>query len=135
MVAKIERAEAPVMLDSLIDASDVVMVARGDLGVEIGDGELPGWQKRVAPVARENNRVVIRATQMMESMIVSPIPTRAELLGVANVVLDGTDAVTLSADTASSKYPVKVVAAMSRVCMGAEALLHLKPDRFLRTHR
>lgn len=132
LVAKIERAEALSNLDALIEASDAVMVARGDLGVEIGDAELPGWQKRIISAARERNRLVITATQMMESMIVNPIPTRAEVLDVANAVLDGTDAVMLSAETASGKYPVKVVEAMSRVCIGAEAHLNLRQDRFRR---
>lgn len=104
MVAKIERAEALATLESLIDASAAVMVARGDLGVEIGDAELPGWQKRIISAARERNCLVITATQMMESMIVSPIPTHAEVLDVANAVLDGTDAVMLSAETASGKH-------------------------------
>src|SRR5690349_13306289 len=97
------------------------MVARGDLGVEIGDAELPGWQKKIINQAREQNRMVITATQMMESMIANPIPTRAEVLDVANAVMDGTDAVMLSAETATGKYPVKVVEAMSRVCVGAES--------------
>src|SRR3546814_18854832 len=83
-------------------ASDVVMVARGDLGVEIGDAELPGWQKRIIAESLEQNKLVITATQMMESMINSPIPTRAEVLDVANAVMDGTDAVLLSAETARS---------------------------------
>lgn len=129
LVAKIERAEALQDLDALIEASDAVMVARGDLGVEIGDAELPGWQKRIISAARERNKMVITATQMMESMIVSPIPTRAEVLDVANAVMDGTDAVMLSAETASGHHPIKVVEAMSRVCIGAEASLHLRPDR------
>lgn len=132
LVAKIERTEALANLDALIDASDAVMVARGDLGVEIGDAELPGWQKRIIAAAREKNRLVITATQMMESMILSAIPTRAEVLDVANAVLDGTDAVMLSAETASGKHPVKVVEAMSRVCIGAETHLHLRPDRIRR---
>ena len=121
LCAKIERAEALRDLDAIIGASDVVMVARGDLGVEIGDAELPGWQKRIIAMSREQNRLVITATQMMESMIASPIPTRAEVLDVANAVMDGTDAVMLSAETATGKYPVKVVEAMSRVCVGAES--------------
>lgn len=120
LVAKIERAEALPKLDEIIAASEVVMVARGDLGVEIGDAELPGWQKRIIAQAREKNRMVITATQMMESMIVSPIPTRAEVLDVANAVMDGTDAVMLSAETASGRWPVKVIEAMVRVCVGAE---------------
>jgi pyruvate kinase len=120
LVAKIERAEALNELPEIIGASDAVMVARGDLGVEIGDAELPGWQKKIINQAREQNRMVITATQMMESMITSPIPTRAEVLDVANAVMDGTDAVMLSAETATGKYPVKVVEAMARVCEGAE---------------
>ncbi|HSW13504.1 MAG TPA: pyruvate kinase [Solimonas sp.] len=130
LVAKIERAEALPLLAELVGASDVVMVARGDLGVEIGDAELPGWQKRIIREAREQNRMVITATQMMESMITSPVPTRAEVLDVANAVMDGTDAVMLSAETASGKYPVKVVEAMSRVCIGAEGAMPHRPDRF-----
>lgn len=132
LVAKIERIEALANLDALIAASDVVMVARGDLGVEIGDAELPGWQKRIIAAARERNRLVITATQMMESMINNPTPTRAEVLDVANAVIDGTDAVMLSAETASGRYPIKVVEAMSRVCIGAEAHSRLRVERFRR---
>lgn len=120
LVAKIERAEALPNLDAIIKASDAVMVARGDLGVEIGDAELPGWQKKIIAASREANRMVITATQMMESMIVNPIPTRAEVLDVANAVMDGTDAVMLSAETATGKWPVKTIEAMARVCVGAE---------------
>lgn len=123
LVAKIERAEVVAsdhVLDELIHASDVVMVARGDLGVEIGDAELIGVQKKIISRAQRLNRVVITATQMMESMIHSPVPTRAEVFDVANAVLDGTDAVMLSAETASGDFPVEVVAAMARVCIGAE---------------
>ena len=120
MVAKIERAEAVQHLDEIIEESAVVMIARGDLAVEIGDAELPGIQKHIIHRARELNRVVITATQMMESMIHSPVPTRAEVLDVANAVMDGTDAVMLSAETAAGKYPVKTVEAMARVCTGAE---------------
>ncbi|SER16838.1 pyruvate kinase [Solimonas aquatica] len=123
LVAKIERAEALGNLRELIAASDVVMVARGDLGVEIGDAELPGWQKRIIAESREQNKMVITATQMMESMISNPVPTRAEVLDVANAVMDGTDAVMLSAETAAGKYPVKTVEAMARVCAGAELTL------------
>jgi pyruvate kinase len=129
LVAKIERSEALGRLEEIADASDVLMVARGDLGVEIGDAELPGWQKRIIAVAREKNRLVITATQMMESMITNPIPTRAEVLDVANAVMDGTDAVMLSAETAAGKYPVKVVEAMARVCIGAEKNVSLQPQR------
>ncbi len=120
LVAKIERAEALTELGEIIGASDVVMVARGDLGVEIGDAELPGWQKRIIKMSREMNRMVITATQMMESMIVNSIPTRAEVLDVANAVMDGTDAIMLSAETATGRHPVKVVEAVARVCEGAE---------------
>ena len=120
LVAKIERAEAIAVLGEIIDASDAVMVARGDLGVEIGDAELPGIQKKIIREALLRNRVVITATQMMQSMVESPIPTRAEVLDVANAVLDGTDAVMLSQETAAGKHPDKAVAAMRRVCLGAE---------------
>lgn len=120
LIAKIERAEALDSLEEIVRASDGVMVARGDLGVEIGDAELPGVQKQLIALARDLNRVVITATQMMESMISSPIPTRAEVLDVANAVMDGTDAVMLSAETAAGQYPVKAVEAMHRVCVGAE---------------
>jgi pyruvate kinase len=120
MVAKIERAEAIQNLDEIIGACDALMIARGDLAVEIGDAELPGIQKHIIHRARELNRVVITATQMMESMIHSPVPTRAEVLDVANAVMDGTDAVMLSAETATGKYPLKTVEAMARVCEGAE---------------
>lgn len=120
IVAKIERAEAIDNLEEIIAASDAVMIARGDLGVEIGDAELPAVQKRIIKLARAMNRVVITATQMMESMIENPIPTRAEVFDVANAVLDGTDAVMLSAETAAGKYPAKAVAAMGRICISAE---------------
>ena len=123
IVAKIERAEivnSETILDEVILASEAVMVARGDLGVEIGDAELIGVQKLIIRRARSLDRVVITATQMMESMINSPIPTRAEVFDVANAVLDGTDAVMLSAETATGKFPIEVVEAMSRVCIGAE---------------
>lgn len=120
IIAKIERTEAVENIASIVEASDAVMIARGDLAVEIGDAELPGVQKHIIHVARDLNRVVITATQMMESMIQNPVPTRAEVLDVANAVMDGTDAVMLSAETAAGKYPVKVIEAMSRVCVGAE---------------
>jgi pyruvate kinase len=121
IIAKIERAEALKCLDPIIDAADAVMIARGDLGVEIGDAELPAVQKEIISQARMKDKVVITATQMMQSMIESPIPTRAEVFDVANAVLDGTDAVMLSAETAAGRHPDKVVAAMDRVCRGAEA--------------
>ncbi|VFR18353.1 Pyruvate kinase [plant metagenome] len=123
IVAKIERAEAVAddeALDALIRASDGVMVARGDLGVEVGDAELVGIQKRIIQHARTLNKLVITATQMMESMIASPLPTRAEVSDVANAVLDYTDAVMLSAESASGSFPVEAVQAMARVCLGAE---------------
>ncbi|KAA2285296.1 pyruvate kinase [Arenimonas fontis] len=120
IVAKIERAEAIANLEEITAAADVVMVARGDLGVEIGDAELPGLQKKIIRTALEHNKVVITATQMLQSMVDNPIPTRAEVLDVANSVIDGTDAVMLSAETASGQHPVKAVEAMARICLGAE---------------
>ena len=120
LVAKIERAEAIENLAEIVEVSDAVMVARGDLGVEIGDAELPGLQKKIIREALVQSRVVITATQMMQSMVESPIPTRAEVLDVANAVIDGTDTVMLSQETAAGKYPDKAVAAMRRVCLGAE---------------
>jgi pyruvate kinase len=121
--AKVERAETVATdeaIDDIIQASDAVMVARGDLGVEIGDAELVGVQKKLISRSRQLNKVVITATQMMESMITSPMPTRAEVMDVANAVLDGTDAVMLSAETAAGDFPVETVEAMARVCIGAE---------------
>ncbi|VAW50416.1 Pyruvate kinase [hydrothermal vent metagenome] len=120
IVTKVERAEAIDNIDEIIEASDVIMVARGDLGVEMGDAELPALQKSLIKAARGKNKVVITATQMMESMIDSPIPTRAEVFDVANAVLDGTDAVMLSGETAVGKYPAKTVEAMGRICEHAE---------------
>lgn len=120
IVSKIERAEAMEVLEDIIEASDAVMVARGDLGVEIGDAELPAAQKHIIQLSRDMNRVVITATQMMESMIENPIPTRAEVFDCANAVMDGTDAVMLSAETAAGKYPDKAIAAMDRICREAE---------------
>jgi len=120
IVSKIERAEAMDCIEEIVDASDVIMVARGDLGVEIGDAELPAAQKHLISTARQMNCVVITATQMMESMIQNPIPTRAEVFDVANAVMDGTDAVMLSAESAAGRYPVKAVEAMDRVCKEAE---------------
>ncbi|MGR2999487.1 pyruvate kinase [Vibrio vulnificus] len=123
LVAKVERAETvrnDENIDDIIMASDVIMVARGDLGVEIGDPELIGVQKKLIKRAKELNRVVITATQMMESMIENPMPTRAEVMDVANAVLDGTDAVMLSGETAAGKYPVETVRSMAEVCIGAE---------------
>jgi len=120
VVAKIERAEAIAYLDEIIEASDAVMVARGDLGIEVGYAELTGLQKRIIATARKHFRVVITATQMMESMIHNPVPTRAEVSDVANAVLDDTDAVMLSAESAVGKYPVKAVESMAEVIVGAE---------------
>lgn len=120
IVTKVERAEAIENIDEIIEASDVIMVARGDLGVEMGDAELPALQKSLIKNARRKNKVVITATQMMESMIDSPIPTRAEVFDVANSVLDGTDAVMLSGETAVGRYPAKTVATMGRICEHAE---------------
>jgi len=120
IVAKVERAEAIHNIDAVIEAADVIMIARGDLGVEIGDAELPAMQKKLIRQAREVNCVVITATQMMQSMVESPLPTRAEVMDVANAVIDGTDAVMLSAETAVGHHPARVVAAMDRICRGAE---------------
>lgn len=120
LVAKIERAEALEVIEEIIAASDAIMVARGDLGVEIGDAALPPVQKSLIQQARTMNKAVITATQMMESMITNQIPTRAEVFDVANAVLDGTDAVMLSAETATGMYPDKAIAAMDRVCREAE---------------
>jgi pyruvate kinase len=128
-VAKIERAEAIPALEDILDASDAIMVARGDLAVEVGDAAVPALQKRMIRQARELNKLTITATQMMESMIQNPIPTRAEVSDVANAVLDGTDAVMLSAETAAGKYPVETVAAMARVCVEAEKEDTLSQER------
>src|SRR6185437_9407334 len=126
LMAKVERSEAILALDDILQASDAIMVARGDLAVEVGDAVVPALQKRMIRTARANNKLVVTATQMMESMVSSPIPTRAEVSDVANAVLDGTDAVMLSAETATGKYPVETVAAMARVCVEAE-----KEDAFI----
>ncbi|EKD54962.1 MAG: hypothetical protein ACD_60C00030G0012 [uncultured bacterium] len=120
IIAKIERAEAVTHIEEIIHASDGVMVARGDLGVELGDAELPGVQKHIIQSARSLNKPVITATQMLETMTYNTIPTRAEVSDVANAVLDGTDAVMLSQETAVGKYPDKAVAAMDRICLSAE---------------
>lgn len=120
IIAKIERAEAVKNEDEILEATDAIMIARGDLGVEIGDASLPPVQKRLIKKARAMNRAVITATQMMESMIENHIPTRAEVFDVANAVIDGTDAVMLSAETSIGKYPEKVVLAMSRICHETE---------------
>ena len=131
LVAKIERADAIPVLEEIVDASDAVMVARGDLGVEIGDAQLPGLQKRIIREAVSRNRAVITATQMLQSMVSAPIPTRAEVLDVANAVLDGTDAVMLSQETASGAHPDLAVAAMQRICLGAES--QFRPQDYANT--
>ena len=128
LVSKIERTEAIENLAEIVDASDVVMVARGDLGVEIGDAELPGLQKKIIRESLLRNKVVITATQMLQSMVDSPIPTRAEVLDVANAVIDGTDAVMLSQETAAGAYPVRAVEAMARICTGAERQFEMDTD-------
>lgn len=120
IIAKIERAEALANHEEIIKVSDAIMVARGDLGVEIGDANLPPAQKLLIKKARDLNTITITATQMMESMIENPIPTRAEISDVANAVFDGTDAIMLSAETAVGKYPAKAILAMDRVCREAE---------------
>ncbi len=121
LIAKIERAEAIPKLLEILLASDGIMVARGDLAVEVGNAAVPALQKRMIKLAREHDKVVITATQMMESMITNPVPTRAEVSDVANAVLDGTDAVMLSAETAAGKYPLETVVEMAKICQAAEA--------------
>ena len=128
LIAKIERAEAIPHLESILAASDGIMVARGDLAVEVGNAAVPALQKRMIKMARAMDKVAITATQMMESMITNPVPTRAEVSDVANAVLDGTDAVMLSAETASGKYPLETVQEMSRICEAAEAAEHVELD-------
>ena len=120
LIAKIERAEAIPKLEEILLASDGIMVARGDLAVEVGNAVVPALQKRMIKLAREHDKVVITATQMMESMITNPVPTRAEVSDVANAVLDGTDAVMLSAETAAGKYPLETVIEMAKICHAAE---------------
>jgi pyruvate kinase len=129
LIAKIERAEAITYLEEIIDASDGIMVARGDLAVEVGNASVPGLQKRMIKLARERNKLTITATQMMESMILAPVPTRAEVSDVANAVLDGTDAVMLSAETAAGKYPVETVETMAQICEEAEKSDTVELDR------
>ena len=128
LIAKIERAEAIPALQELIDASDGIMVARGDLAVEVGIAAVPALQKMMIRMARASNRLTITATQMMESMISSPVPTRAEVSDVANAVLDGTDAVMLSAESATGRYPVLAIQAMVGVCQEAVKLRISQPD-------
>ncbi len=128
MIAKIERTEAIPVLDLILKASDGIMVARGDLAVEVGNAAVPALQKRMIKMAREMDRVVITATQMMESMIVNPVPTRAEVSDVANAVLDGTDAVMLSAETAAGRFPVETVEMMASICVEAERAEEISLD-------
>ncbi|MGQ0509830.1 MAG: pyruvate kinase [Betaproteobacteria bacterium] len=131
LIAKIERAEAVVgpALKDIMNACDGIMVARGDLAVEVGDASVPALQKKMIRMAREMNKLTITATQMMESMIDSPVPTRAEVSDVANAVLDGTDAVMLSAESASGRYPVEAIEAMDRICIEAEQSMPLNLEQ------
>lgn len=128
LIAKIERTEAIPNLEAILKASDGIMVARGDLAVEVGNAAVPALQKRMIKMAREHDKVVITATQMMESMIVNPVPTRAEVSDVANAVLDGTDAVMLSAETAAGKYPIETVEQMANIAQAAEAAEEVSLD-------
>ncbi len=121
LIAKIERAEAIPHLEDILRVSDGIMVARGDLAVEVGHAAVPALQKKMIRMAREMDKVIITATQMMESMITNPVPTRAEVSDVANAVLDGTDAVMLSAETAAGKFPLETVLEMVDICAQAEA--------------
>ena len=129
LIAKIERAEAITALEEIIDASDGIMVARGDLAVEVGNASVPGLQKRMIKLALQHNKLTITATQMMESMINNPVPTRAEVSDVANAVLDGTDAVMLSAETAAGRFPVETIETMAQICVEAEKSETVKLDR------
>lgn len=129
LIAKIERVEAVDNLQEILEASDGVMVARGDLAVEVGDAAVPALQKKMIRLARDYNKLTITATQMMESMISSPVPTRAEVSDVANAVLDGTDAVMLSAETAAGSYPVETVESMARICVEAERSTDITLER------
>jgi pyruvate kinase len=128
MIAKIERAEAIPRLEEILRASDGIMVARGDLAVEVGNAAVPALQKKMIKMARELDKVVITATQMMESMITNPVPTRAEVSDVANAVLDGTDAVMLSAETAAGKFPLATVEEMAKICTAAEQVEEVELD-------
>ncbi|MFZ2737281.1 MAG: pyruvate kinase [Burkholderiaceae bacterium] len=128
LIAKIERAEAIPRLEEILKVSDGIMVARGDLAIEVGNAAVPALQKRMIKMAREMDKVVITATHMMESMINNPVPTRAEVSDVANAVLDGTDAVMLSAETAAGKYPLETVLEMANICLAAEAAQDVSLD-------
>jgi pyruvate kinase len=129
IIAKIERAEAIPVLKEILDATDGIMVARGDLAVEVGNAAVPALQKRMIRMARETNKLAITATQMMESMIVNAVPTRAEVSDVANAVLDGTDAVMLSAETAAGRYPVETVEAMVSIVEAADRSEYVELDQ------
>ena len=128
LIAKIERSEAIPVLESIVRASDGIMVARGDLAIEVGNASVPALQKRMIKLARSLDKLTITATQMMESMMINPVPTRAEVSDVANAVLDGTDAVMLSAETAAGKYPVETVEIMAAICVEAERTEEVKLD-------
>jgi pyruvate kinase len=128
LIAKIERAEAIPNLQAILDASDGIMVARGDLAVEVGNAAVPALQKRMIRMARASDKIVITATQMMESMVSNPVPTRAEVSDVANAVLDGTDAVMLSAETAAGEYPLETIIEMANICVEAEKAEDVKLD-------
>jgi pyruvate kinase len=128
LIAKIERAEAIPKLEEILRASDSIMVARGDLAIEVGNAAVPALQKRMIKLAREMDKTVITATHMMESMINNPMPTRAEVSDVANAVLDGSDAVMTSAETAAGKFPLETVTEMAAICLAAEAAEEVKLD-------
>lgn len=128
LIAKIERAEAIPNLVEILQASDGIMVARGDLAIEVGNAAVPALQKHMIRLAHEHDKITITATQMMESMITNPVPTRAEVSDVANAVLDGTDAVMTSAETAAGKYPLETVRQMVDICTAAEAAERVELD-------
>lgn len=130
LIAKIERAEAIPNLESILAASDGIMVARGDLAVEVGNAAVPALQKRMIQLARDSDKVVITATQMMESMVANPVPTRAEVSDVANAVLDGTDAVMLSAETAAGRFPLETVIEVANICVEAERAQSFQLDEY-----
>jgi pyruvate kinase len=135
MIAKIERSEAIPQLEAILKASDGIMVARGDLAVEVGNAAVPALQKRMIRMAREMDKIAITATQMMESMILAPVPTRAEVSDVANAVLDGTDAVMLSGETAAGRFPVETVEHMALIALEAERAEDVQLDRRILSNR